>query len=1523
MNKLLKVLIVEDSEDDVQLLLRELNKGGYKPTHKRVQTAVAMKKALKEQWDIILSDYKMPNFSAPEALKVLQSTNLDIPFIIVSGSVGEDTAVETLKEGAQDFITKMNLSRLVPAIEREIRDWKIRQANKLAEKALEESEHRYKHLFQNHPNPMWVYDIATLKFVDVNEAAIDKYGYSREEFLSMTLFDIRPKKDYQRLKENLAKPRPILQHSGEWQHLLKNGKIIFVDINSYLFEDNGKKLSLVVVNDITERKNAEAALKKSEEQFRNLVENINDVFYVSDGQGRFIYCSPNFYTSMGYSLQEIIGKSYIRIVAPVDRRKVVDHYLEETKNGVLDTKLELRVRCKDGKIFWVEQNTRIVRDNNGTVAQYRNVVRDITERKRAEEQLKNQHSTLKGMIESTDSAIFSIDTAYRYTSFNSIHASIVKAIYGVDIEVGKNLLDYMKVEEDRQKAKRNLGKALNGESFTEEAFSGDESLSRLYFSVSHNPIRNADGNIIGVAVYSQNITERKRAVIALQNSEEQLRATLESTADGILAVDNNGKVVKTNRRFAELWHIPQSLIDSGDDNKLLNFVVDQLFEPESFIKKVQSLYGSSETDIDTLNFKDGRVFERYSSPMFVENSIIGRVWSFRDITERKQAEQALRASESKFRAVSDTSAAAIFIYQGEKFVYWNPASLSITGYSDSDFKELRFWDIIHPDFKDMMKERGLARQRGEQVPSRYEFKLVTKTGDVLWLDYAAGVIQFEGKPAALGVAFDITERKKAEEQLKISEQTLRESEERYRSLFDRMMDGVYRSTHEGRFVDVNPTMVKMFGFASKEEMLNADIKKDLYFAPSERDSLFMDTGQERTEIFRMRHKDGSEIWVEDHGSYVHDEKGNVIFHEGILRDVTARLLAEDTLRKSEEKYKDIFTWAPVGIYQSSIDGKIVTANKSLADMLGYDVAEDLINRDMAKDVYYNEEERHKLIKEYDTKGQGSVTNLEILWKKKDGSSVWVMLTAHAIKDKSGKTIYYEGFVYDITEQKRAEENIRMLSRAMEQSPASVVITDLDGKIEYVNPKFTQVTGYTSAEALGQNPRVLKSGETPDKEYKQLWETITSGKEWRGEFHNKKKNGEFYWEYASISPIKDVSGKTTHYLAVKEDITEKKTLEQQFFRTQRLESIGTLAGGIAHDLNNVLAPILLSVELLNRRHSDEATKKLLSSMESSALRGRDIIKQVLTFARGIEGQHVSIDLRHIVKEIDNIIMETFPKNIKKVVDIPKDLLTIVGDATQIHQVLLNLCINARDAMPHGGTLSITASNIRIDTQYARMNLNARQGTYVLLNVTDTGTGIPPEILVKIFEPFFTTKEIGKGTGLGLSTVYTIIKNHGGFIEVQSELGKGTTFKVHFPVVESAEAQQIQKEHAHPVGGNGELILVVDDEASVLEVTKQTLAMYGYNILSASDGTDAVALYAQHKDEIDLVVSDILMPTLDGVMMARTLLRMNPYVKIILTSGHKIDEPPSSQDDLKIEAFLQKPYTAEYLLKIVHDVLSRGK
>jgi PAS domain S-box-containing protein len=511
--------------------------------------------------------------------------------------------------------------------------------------------------------------------------------------------------------------------------------------------------------------------------------------------------------------------------------------------------------------------------------------------------------------------------------------------------------------------------------------------------------------------------------------------------------------------------------------------------------------------------------------------------------------------------------------------------------------------------------------------------------------------------------------------------------------------------------------------------------------------------------------------------------------------------------------------------------------------------------------------------------------------------------------------YRERVKREFSERKKSEEKIREQAALLNVASDAINVQTLNNQIIFWNESAERIYGWKQDEALGQNANQLLYQEVPQLE--QVQQVVQSSGFWQGELRCFNKFGNSIIVSSRWTLVRNEQGQPKSFLVVNTDITEKKQLEAQLFRSQRLESIGTLASGIAHDLNNALGPILMIAELLQEKITDVNSQQLLTELEASAKRGASLVKQVLSFGRGIEGKRTILQVRHLLLEIQQIAKQTFPKSIKIYTDISPNLWTVCADATQLHQVLMNLVVNARDAMLHGGTLSIYAENLYIDEQYAQMNVEAKVGNYIMLTVSDTGVGISNEILQRMFEPFFTTKEVGKGTGLGLSTVIGIIKNHGGFVNVYSEVGLGAQFKVYLPAVEGAISQQV--EDLEQPKGDGELVLVVDDEVSIREITKISLEMANYKVLTASDGIEAIALYAQHKADIRVVLMDMMMPEMDGLTTIRTLQKINSQVKIIATSGLASTERMAEAADVGAKAFLSKPYTAVELLKTLSSIL----
>jgi len=479
------------------------------------------------------------------------------------------------------------------------------------------------------------------------------------------------------------------------------------------------------------------------------------------------------------------------------------------------------------------------------------------------------------------------------------------------------------------------------------------------------------------------------------------------------------------------------------------------------------------------------------------------------------------------------------------------------------------------------------------------------------------------------------------------------------------------------------------------------------------------------------------------------------------------------------------------------------------------------------------------------------------------------------------------------------------------------------ELHYLSPAFERIWGRSVA-SLHANPHEWTDFIQPDDRTRVVaaFARLTEGDTptLDIEYRIVRPGGEIRWVHVRGFQVRDAAGILTRHTGIVTDITEKKQLEAQFLRTQRMEGIGTLASGIAHDLNNVLAPILMSVELLKDLVTEEADLAMLATLQASAQRGADLVKQVLAFARGVDGERVTVNLIDLMRELLTGMLDTFPKSIDVQFAPAHDLWAVTGDTSQMQQVLLNLCINARDAMPAGGPITIGLDNVVLDEAGAREQPDSRPGAYVRLSVTDTGTGITPETRLRIFEPFFTTKDVGKGTGLGLSTTLAIVKSHGGFIDVTSEAGAGSTFCVYLP----ANVMESSADHAgvaHPVlpRGRGELILVVDDEDGIRKLAQRMLERFGYRVLLACDGEEAVALYALRQQEIAVVLTDMTMPNMDGPALIAALKTMSPGVRIIGSSGLTSRARVNAAVAGGVPHFLPKPYTADALLEMLQSVL----
>ena len=778
-----------------------------------------------------------------------------------------------------------------------------------------------------------------------------------------------------------------------------------------------------------------------------------------------------------------------------------------------------------------------------------------------------------------------------------------------------------------------------------------------------------------------------------------------------------------------------------------------------------------------------------------------------------------------------------------------------------------------------------------------------------WFELTATPVHGRRTAGAVVMHINVTKRKLADE-------AVRQSEEQFRSMFNVAVSGIAIVTPQGCYLRANQSFCQMLGYSEDELRamnfaavthpedlgLNLDLVDDLL--AGRRENVVMEK--------RYLKKDGSILWARVNISATHGAGGEIETLIVMTDNITQSKLAEQKVAEQVELISIASRVGKLGAWTIEFPGPKIIWSEEVYRIHAVDPSfqPDL---ELALD-FFPTKSRKKLEAAIRS---GKAYDLELDFINANGQKRWVRTTSE-VEKKNGEHYRFYGIFQDLTDRKTAEMRFR---RLVDSNAQGVIFWNRTGEITGCNDSFLTLVGYSRAdlEAGRVNWISLTPPEHAHLDQRAMDQLASKGVCDLYEKEYFRKDGSRVPILLGCATFEDNPNEGVCFIL---DLTERKKLEHQFLRAQRMESIGTLAGGIAHDLNNILAPIMMAVQILKLTATDDQAKTFLETIEVSSKRGADIVRQVLSFARGVEGERLEIQPNHLLNDIKSIIRDTFPKNIRLELSFPtEDSWTILGDPTQLHQILLNLCVNARDAMPGGGILGVSFENIILDEQYAAMNIDAKAGKYVTISVTDTGTGISPDILDKIFEPFFTTKELGKGTGLGLSTVIALVKSHGGFINVYSELGHGTSFKAYLPAVEVA-ARKTGRTGLLPrlPRGNGETVLIVDDEPSILTITGQTLESFGYRTLIANEGAEAVALYAQMRDRISVVLTDMAMPIMDGKATIRALRKINPSVKIIAASGLKTKGGEAKTPDAGVNFYLTKPYTAGVLLNTLHAILA---
>jgi len=1479
-------------------------------------------------------------------------------------------------------------------------------------------------------------------YVSANPAACTILGMSERELLvkGRTLVAEPSRAAFERLVEQRDKNGVA---RGELQLRRADGTLADLEGSSSLFRlSNGETRIVTIVHDITTRKHAERAAQENALRWQTALEAAGDGLWEWNLETDDAYFSPTGTRILGLEPDEVSPRmdEWRKRVHPDDLAPTMV-LLEQHLAGRTETyQTEHRLRCKDGTYKWILVRGRVItRASDGRPQRMVGTHKDLSGIRQAEQNLRASEERYRRLLNSTTDYVFTVTlTNGQLTGVTRTDGCLSVTGYTAEEYASNPQLWFEVIAPADQPAVRahweaalqsNAGKPIE---YRIAHKNGSNRWVRGTLVARHDP----PGRLVAIDGLVQDISERKEVEVALRESEEKFHQAFHH-APLLMVVTNlaDGRILEANALARKVsGYNPQtdlgrSAVDLGwfteaDRKRLVG-----LLQTQGFVTDAE-LVGRKQngTSIHCL----------VNCQLVVIAGETRVITTLQDISARKRVEAELHESHANYLGLFNTVSEAIYVQDVDGvFLDVNEGATRMYGCSREELVGQTLATVAAVGRNDLAAIASLLLGVvATGTPAVFEFWAHRKSGEEFPKACVSSRGKYFGRDVIITTARDITEWKRAEATLRESEHMLRESQivaalgsyvldiEADAWLSSAVLDGILGI--DASFARSTPSWTSLIAPTDRPAMAD-------YFTRE-----VIGKGSEFDRQYRIvRLNDGVERWVHGLGKLEFDASGRPVRMLGTIQDITDRKRAEMALRESEERYRMLVELSPEAVFVHN-RGQILFANRAAVRLTGAGSPDQVIGTNVLNFVH----PESRAVVEQRVNDNGPVGQVLPAMRQK-----WLRLNGELIELSVVATrIMFNGvpaslvLAMDMTAQRLAEAELRKLSRAVEQSPVTVVITDAAGRIEYVNPSFTTKTGYTMAEVRGQATRVLRSGETPQDYYRDLWLTITAGREWRGEFHNRKKNGELFWEAATISPIFGEDGHITHFLAVKEDITEQKAaadrireqaallditqdavlvlsldrrvtfwnhaaeklygltspeamgrpyesiayrdpptndyaewqqllekgcwsierrqfargrgeivvqmqatlvrdergsaksvllvvtditeakhLEAQFLRAQRLESLGSLASGVAHDLNNVLTPILMSTGMLADGARTTSERELIQLLSDSARRGADIVQQLLLYGRGSDTPRAAMSVAAVIKDMEQMMRGSFPKNIAITTRVPRDLWSIKGDRTQIHQVILNFCVNSRDAMPSGGRLSALAENIHVDAEFAKRHPGAEPGPHVAVRVCDTGTGIPAELLDKIFDPFFTTKPIGKGTGLGLATVLGIVRSHRGFVTVESQKGIGTEFRVYLPAEASAGKLVGANAHRKRFHSHGELILVIDDEANIRRALVSMLRAQHYEVMVACDGAEGIAAFGQQAKTIRLVITDMMMPVMDGTQAIRALRQVNPDLPVIAMSGL-----PAQRSELEATfgprfRFLPKPFLIEQALALVDELL----
>ena len=1503
MKSRLRVLVIDDTVEDAELLELDLARAGYDFFMRRVDSAEGLRRELlAPEWDLIISDYSMPSFTGLDALKICKASGWEIPFILMSGQIGEDVAAEAMVQGASDYIMKDKRTRLIPAIEREMRESHLRREKR-------KGDTRFRTLFETMTQGIVYYD-AQGCVTSANPSAQRMLGKYLDEMRQKTIW----KTSIPLIREDGT---PFLFDDLPVIVALRTGKpVLNVVLGGYL--ESSQELTWLLVNDvplfdpgdaspcgvystltdITERTHLRSVLVHNEERLKSLL-------HLSQLSGLTAQ------ELMDYALEEIIRLTgstvgYLFFYNEDTRQFTVYSWSKNAMDQcrVLDRPWSYEL---DQAGLWGE-----------TVRQRKPVV---TNDYNAPDVLR------KGLPEGHMPLV-------RHMSVPVFLDNRIVAVVGV----GNKATCYTDDDVRQLELYANGLWQIAERKLAEQVLA--ESEERFHSLFDDSPL----------AIWELDLSEMKSCLDCLRSGDIQnLRAYLLGHSEVLAHCVSLIKVLSVNQESVTFFgggkreDIPK---------RFPTYLIDESWP--IFIDTAVTLAegkGRFESEIP-IRDKVGnqRILFFRVSMSDTNRETLGRVLiCFLDITERRRAEAALRESSLLNQAMINSAEEGIIVCDNDlKYLVWNPYMVQMSGIPASQVIGKHPQEVFPFVAKSRLVDRLKRALAGETLPPVEYYYNVPDANRIRWTsDNSAPLRDAQGKiVGVISTVRDITERKYSEEMLLFLAQRgwMNEGEEFFPALVQYLAKVLHvacalvaRHKEDGQSIEtvalsVDGVLVPNREYALKDIPCVKAIEGVICSYAENVQALFpldLIIKEMRAESYV-----GLPLWTSTGAPIgliaVMDNApmSNVRITESLLRLAEGRVAAElerqqadQALRESEARFHNAILESPFPIMLHADDGEILMISRSWSEITGYTQADaptihDWIIRGCGMLREYNHEQIEKLYALEERRDEGEF----VITTRSGEKRIWDFSSAPL--GRSGGRRIVISMAKDITERKRAEEEANRLVTAVEQAAEAVLITDPQAHILYVNPAFTRITGYLREEVLGQTPRILNSGRQDRSFYKALWGTLLSGKVWTGHFVNKRKDGGLYEAECTISPVRDATGAIINYVALKRDVTHELELKQQLHQAQKMEAIGTLAGGIAHDFNNILQSIMGYAELA-RSETPENTQARMSMVEvlTASERASELVAQILAFSRLSENERIPVQIQQVLRDALKLLRGSLPSNIEIHSQIDESCCPVLADPTRIQQVIMNLCTNAYHAMREsGGVLRVQLEPSENESDQPLFAQEKPLMSYVKLTVTDTGCGMDNGTTKRIFEPYFTTKKLGEGTGLGLSVVHGIVRELEGTILVDSTPGKGTQFRVFLPACFLVAKPTQEKT---PLDDNelrgSERVLLVDDEASAVRMMDIALRQLGYDVASYTDSMEALTAFQVNPAQYDIVVTDQTMPQLTGIQLVDELLMIRPDLPIILCSGYSdvVDETLAKAKGVR--EFLTKPFLPNKLLETIRSIL----